>query len=355
MSDLSAPRHAGMTALAARHDEIAGLVPGDRRIAYLDYPLGKNVGDLLIMLGTLKFFERHGLKVRLSRTLKNTPPRGRLPIGEGDTIVLQGGGNFGDLYPHIQNYRERIIEEYPDHKVLIFPQTIFFKDKEKLKRSAEKMMRHPDLTFFVRDRASEALARPLFGEKVRLVPDMAHQLWPDLHQRIGSRGEQASNPLFFIRKDEEAGDSFAAIEAHKAQFLDWEDVNYTSLRVWKRVFDELAQLELRLGFSFGLEAAYFNIIRGEVDKVARRMARHDVWITSRLHGFILGLLLGKPVFAIDNSYGKLSSYVETWREDIRDIKLLSGETDAEEAIAFLNKARGLDRHALWQAYSDTCR
>jgi len=129
MRDSMPPRDTGMRALAGRHDEIAALIPKDRPVAFLDYPLGKNVGDLLIMLGTLSFFGKHGLSVRLSRNLRNTPPPERLGIGADDTIILQGGGNFGDLYPHIQAYRERIIAEYPNHKIVIFPQTIFFSDR----------------------------------------------------------------------------------------------------------------------------------------------------------------------------------------------------------------------------------
>tara|TARA_R110002124_G_scaffold93182_4_gene236726 strand:+ start:2997 stop:4085 length:1089 start_codon:yes stop_codon:yes gene_type:complete len=350
----SLPRNDGMMALAARHEEIAALMPRESKVAFLDYPLGKNVGDLLIMLGTLRFFKTHGYEVRLSRTLRNTEPRGRLPIGEGDTIVLQGGGNFGDLYPHIQNYRERIIDEYPDHRILIFPQTIFYKNKNLFARSAERINRHPDITFFVRDHVSAEMARPYFGERVRLVPDMAHQLWPVLREEVAaSRGGSASvSPLFFMRDDEETGTSYIATDARRDEFVDWADVNSNSLRAWKRLFEGLAVLENKVGFSFRAESFYFEIIRNEVKRVAHRMGQHPVWVTSRLHGFILGLLLGKPVFAIDNSYGKLSSYIETWENELMPVGLLKSEAEAAEAMTFVNTHASEPRQALWSAYCD---
>ncbi|MDO8288397.1 MAG: polysaccharide pyruvyl transferase family protein [Parvibaculum sp.] len=347
------PRNAGMTALAARHAEIAALMPRDQKIIFLDYPLGKNVGDLLIMLGTLYFFKTHGLSIRLSRNLRNTEPRGRLPIGEGDTIVLQGGGNFGDLYPHIQNYRERIIDEYPDHRILIFPQTIFYQNKELFARAAERINRHPDLTFFVRDTVSAEMARPYFGERVRLVPDMAHQLWPALREATLSPDNEGDRipPLFFMRDDEEAGKSYPAVDVYRDAFVDWADVNANSLRIWKRLFEGLAVAENRFGFSLHSERLYFDIIRREVERVARRMGRHPVWVTSRLHGFIMGLLLGKPVFAVDNSYGKLSSYISTWQNEISPVVLIASDAEAISAMKFVNGAR-TTRKALWTSYSD---
>ncbi len=329
-----------MNALRLLHDELAEAIPKDRPLIYLDYPRTKNIGDLLILLGTLEFFRRYKFNVRLSRMFDNTPPRSGLGVQPGDTIILHGGGNFGDLYPHNHAYRERIIQEYPDHKILIFPQTAFYSDSEKLKRNADILNGHPDLTLYVRDRTSESLLRPYLGERVRLMPDMAHQLWPSLHHKAEARkkGEDAG-PLILMRTDKEAGGSFATLDAQKENFVDWDDVNYKSLSVWKRVFDKIASIEGSRNMSLGAANLYFGVMQHEVEKVSRKLALHDVWITSRMHGGILGLLLNKRVFAVDNNYGKLSSYIDTWFHSLENIEMISSEEDAERAFAFARQYR----------------
>jgi pyruvyl transferase EpsO len=45
---------------------------------------------------------------------------------------------------------------------------------------------------------------------------------------------------------------------------------------------------------------------------AQMLGRSDVVVTDRLHGHILSLLLGKPHVVLDNSYGKVRSFFETW-------------------------------------------
>jgi pyruvyl transferase EpsO len=42
------------------------------------------------------------------------------------------------------------------------------------------------------------------------------------------------------------------------------------------------------------------------------LSRGSVVVTNRLHAHILCRLLGIPHVVMDNNYGKLSSYAETW-------------------------------------------
>jgi pyruvyl transferase EpsO len=344
-------RDDGMTALIAEHNVIAALLPKDRPVAFLDYPLGINVGDLLIMLGTLAFFERHGLQRRLSRNLLNTETKGSLGIQEGDTIVLQGGGNFGDLYPHIQAYRERIIAEYPDNKIVVMPQTIYYIQPDGLGRAADRLNRHPDLTLVVRDTVSYDLAKPFFGERLIPSPDMAHELWPSLLATVNG-GEAHEGPLFFMRTDEEKGRVFEAFDAHRPEFVDWANVVTMRLRLIKRTATELSRLQSVLNSAITPDELYFTLVRTEVVRTVRKLAGRTPWITSRLHGFILGLLLDKPVAAVDNNYGKLSSYIETWGAWMQPAVLVRTEADAAEiaALAVSNRSE-----SLWEGYAALAR
>ena len=48
-------------------------------------------------------------------------------------------------------------------------------------------------------------------------------------------------------------------------------------------------------------------------------------VTTRLHPMILSILLHKPVEYIDNTYGKLSAYAETWLHDLPEVKAYGGD------------------------------
>ena len=55
-----------------------------------------------------------------------------------------------------------------------------------------------------------------------------------------------------------------------------------------------------------------------------------VVLTDRLHAVILSCLLGRPMVALDNNYGKIGSFVDTW---LTDWPTLVRATDAPAAAA----------------------
>ena len=350
-----AHRGKGMSAIADRHAAIAALLPPDRSIAYLDYAMTTNVGDQLIVLGTLEFFKKYGIKRRFSRNVRNSEPVGKLPVRADDVIVLHGGGNFGDIYPHFQRYREDVISHYKDRKIIIMPQTIHFNAPDGLARSAEKMNRHPDLTLFVRDSVSFDLAQPHFGERVTLMPDMAHQLWPTLAKRCTSRVASAVEPLILIRTDVEKATTPAPIAARSQAFIDWDDVLSPSFRITKRLVSSFSRASVVRRAPIDWDEVYFGAIEREIVRIGRLFAKKTPWITSRLHGAILGLLLDKPVFAIDNSYGKLSSYLSTWHDYVEPVVMTRSDAEGEQAIACVESYRKGPVADGWRAYEAIAR
>ena len=102
----------------------------DRDYVLLDLPNYRNIGDQLIYIGELDFLKKLPFNCLLSSsvTFFNNPIANQM-------ILLQGGGNFGDLYPVHQNYRENIIIQYPNNKILIFPTSLHFDDERKMLKS----------------------------------------------------------------------------------------------------------------------------------------------------------------------------------------------------------------------------
>ena len=86
-----------------------------------------------------------------------------------DTIILlQGGGNFGDIWD-IHEFKRKVIRNYPENRIIIFPQTVFYQKKnENMLRDIELMSRHPYLTICARE-----VLKKNFKNTILLVPDMA--------------------------------------------------------------------------------------------------------------------------------------------------------------------------------------
>lgn len=48
------------------------------------------------------------------------------------------------------------------------------------------------------------------------------------------------------------------------------------------------------------------------------LSKYNTIYTTRLHGAILSVLMGKSFFLINNSYGKNKNYFQTWFYDLSD-------------------------------------
>jgi pyruvyl transferase EpsO len=347
-------QRSGMTELSNMHEQISQLLPKNGKVVYLDYAFTTNVGDQLIVLGTLEFFRRYGIEIKLARCIHNIDDGG-ISIGKGDVLVFHGGGNFGDIYPHFQSLREKLISSHLNNKVVILPQTVHFSDQRKLDTSCRLLAGHPDITLFVRDKRSLALVAPYFGERAKLSPDMAHQLWPSLCDELAEDDQKmGKNPLFLIRRDEEKVETPSNIAKYSQQFTDWDSLTSLRFKIERKLIRWQHPLARRGLSPIDVDQAYFSSMRGEILRTAQSLSRYPVWVTSRMHGAILGLLLEKPVFALDNSYGKLSSYFEAWKEWISPISLVKSSDEAESLVSFIEATRGYRRDALWQAYRNHC-
>jgi pyruvyl transferase EpsO len=304
--------HAGtMAALSQRLDAIVALLPAHRRIVYLDIPDHGNVGDRLIHAGAEAFFARHRVQVGYRCTVYdfNAGYMARA-LGADTMIVLHGGGNFGTLWPRHQDFREHILRSYPSHRVVVLPQSVHFDRSETAAASAAAFRAHANLTICVRDLASEAAARN-FCDHVLLMPDMAHALWGRFQPGPPTRPET----LVIARTDHEAAQGAAVLATIEGRHTDWPSFlgagDQRTVRLLRSLHRRIRRSAAAAFLPAPLSAGTLEgglMIRRAVDL----LAAHPMLVTDRLHGIILAALLGRPVRYLDNSYGKLSGYVESW-------------------------------------------
>ncbi len=304
--------------LKARLNEITELVDVGSPIAYLDYPVHGNFGDLLIFLGTLEFLGDHGCRIESCHSLHWLPKR----LPPNAVVLMQGGGNFGDLYPHHQSYRNAAIARFGNHRIIILPQTIHFQHDSEIRRVRQVLEAHPDLHILLRDFRSLELAKRHFPDcKSRLLPDMAHYLWPGPLVSTAP-AENARSPLFLMRDDKETGRVFPELDVHSAGFRDWSAFYTRGEARQIQLSKTLHRLNGKLHGRLPLAPLWILLCKGMYRHLAQELSGHGTWITSRLHGAIFGTLLGKRIGLLDNSYGKNKRYFNTWAEHLNDVAFL---------------------------------
>ncbi len=303
-----------MQDLSMQLDHCTDLLEGP--VVYLDYPVHNNIGDILIWLGAQKLLKRNHIQVLGSFELRLGFYAKHL-LSSCTTICMHGGGNLGDLYPRHQSFREKIIQKYPDKKIVIFPQTACFSSAEALQKTADIFLAHKNLHIFLRDQNSFQTLQEKGIPNLHLSPDTAHALWPI---RLGAFYQKDSK-LYFFRRDKEKTQT--PFDCDEKDAFDWKDCI--------RGFDEALfnfglqyhRVDARLAGSLLKSSCLWNYVSQRLlASAAGVYANHETVITNRLHGMIFAALTGTKCIAFDNSYGKLSSYYDLWLKDIDNLSFI---------------------------------
>jgi pyruvyl transferase EpsO len=291
-----------MTSLAERHWQISPLVVG-RSVHYVDIPFHGNIGDLLILQGTLEFFRKNSIDLKSISAFFNFSPKW---VDPEDVVVFHGGGNFGDLYKGPQQIRELCVDQLRNNRIVVLPQTIHFRSDVAYRRCCELMSRHPDLHICVRDRRSHDLARKMTGN-VYLLPDMAHQLWP-----LNSKNNSPKRRIGIFRTDGErrpGGVEEADDVTDWPNLVGYRDRIFPVLQKCMRALHLLSLDKRLVTTEMRLWIFYADRL---VSEAIELLSNYDDVATDRLHGHILACLMNKRNLVIDNSYGKNSQYTEQW-------------------------------------------
>ncbi len=304
-----------MLALEAKLDGIAEVLRPGSRVIYIDYPLHRNIGDLLINQGTEAFFSRHRIAVKRRYNLHDLPAvlRGVEP---DDVFVFHGGGNLGDLYPEHLDAMAGVMRQFPRHQIVQMPQTVYFASDRAREQRCRLLKEHPALTVFVRDGRSLAALRECGVERVHLMPDMAHQLYSGLR---ADPAEPVDPALYFFRRDPEGAGIPEAIAGHAREGVDWDDCMRMSDRLACALLSRFVLRTRKLGRAADVAQPWYRVRDNLVRSGVAMLSRPRVIYTNRLHAMLLGLLLGRQVRWFDNSYGKLSGYAEAWLANHPDL------------------------------------
>ena len=301
--------------------ELTPIVDND--YVYLDLPYHHNIGDTLIWEGTREFLKTVPYKC-LYYASKDSFRYRKLP--KNVIILLHGGGNFGDLYRLHSEFRKKIIKLYPDNKVVILPQTVFYEDMSLLQSDVDFYAAHPNVTICAREQVSFNFLTENFKNQILLLPDMAFYLDLKKYKVF----EDENRVLYLKRTDKElVNANMVKIPANSEQH-DWPtyENHYGEFDMVER-FTHLLRIIFKIcGLRDRILARledwkrnwYYR--RKYVQMGVSFLSPYHTIYTTRLHVLILGVLLAKKIYLINNTSGKVVNFYNTWLNELDSIKKL---------------------------------
>lgn len=296
-----------------------------RNCILLDVPYYHNIGDVLIWKGETAFLAEHGKRCLYMASYETcTYPK----VEKGTTVLFNGGGNLGDMYHEHMDFLQKVCRHYSGNRVVVFPQTVYYENKSRMERDFSILHEHKDLYFCARDSVSFNLLHEYFGDMVLLLPDMAFCINNEDLQRYVLK--ETKPKLIIERRDcESLACRHMPSVMPEVEISDWPtfEKSFHSTTFLNKIFKKIADANVPLVTKASnlFWNRYFVHCFSELmfKEGIRFISPYHSIETTRLHGCILSILLGKEVVLIDNSYGKNSNFYDTWLQDLDNVTLKS--------------------------------
>lgn len=236
-------------------------------------------------------------------------------INKDDIITINGGGNFGNQYMFDENIRRDVIRNFPNNKIILFPQTMYFTNdkngKEELEKSKYIYEKHLNLTLVAREKKSFELMKENFkNNTIILTPDIV------LYLNKSKKKVDRKGALFCMRNDLESQLS----KAQKQKILNLLKMNYCDIKVTDTVINKNISKDKR---------EY--ILNEKFDE----FRNSELVITDRIHGMVFAAITSTPCIALSNYNHKVIGTYE-W---IKNLDYIKFSKDINEIQLYINELK----------------
>lgn len=217
-------------------------------------------------------------------------------VKKDDIVVITGGGYAGDLWQENQKMLEQCLKAFPENKVILAPQTVFFKENEETENfriMQDLIAEHKELYIIAREENTFILLKKRFG----MVPDKTLFLLSDFVLTLPLKEHEEKREgvgLCFRNDGEKAVDPKLEIEIR--EHLERNKENVHSILMAKE------HVEIPVWFR-----NYF------LKKKFQEFGAREVVITDRLHGMVFSAITGTPCVALDNVSRKISGVYQNMK------------------------------------------
>lgn len=292
----------------------------DKNIVLFNVAEHTNIGDHAITEATEKFLfeycnDYNIIEVTVQEGYKEAEYI-RQYIAKGDILVISGGGFLGSLHIKGELVVRNVIEKYPDNKIIVFPQSMYFENnkygKSELQKSVSIYNTHNDLHIFFREKFSYDLAVGILDDTVHkyLVPDIV------LTMNNSDESVQRDKIALFFRSDKEKIVSRETTDKIKA-LLENINVDY----IESSMHDN--------------DSIYLYMRKEKVQNKLEKFKTYKLVMTDTLHCMIFCAITGTPCIAFNNISRKVEGVYE-WIKELPYIKLADENSDIEAYITELS-------------------
>ncbi|MGH4118119.1 glycosyltransferase [Clostridium sp.] len=294
-----------------------------------------NLGDQAIVYAENKILEDNFKNYRIieitttdiTSHLKNL----KANLKKGDVFALHGGGNLGNEYFWEEEVRRKIITDFSDNKIILFPQSIYFSDTENGKSELEKTKmiysKHQDLTLVAREETSYNVMKEAFpNNNVILTPDIVMYL-----DKTEPKSER-SGALLSLRRDREG---VLKVE-EKDKIRDMAQNNFKNIIITDTLAQCISSENEVLEYMVSA-----NQRESELNKKWNQFKTARVVITDRLHGMVFCAITSTPCIVIANYNHKVKDTYQ-WLKNLNYIKFVD---DIEEIPALIEELKNIEIEA----------
>jgi exopolysaccharide biosynthesis predicted pyruvyltransferase EpsI len=221
---------------------------------------------------------------RLSRILK-----------PDDIIFFQSGYTTQDLGGNHDLMHRIIIDRFPDSKIVMMPQTIFFKSQERKLLTSKSYNQNKNLIFLARDRISYQMACEMF-------PDVTVKQYPDIVTSLIGRYDfncTRNRVLLCCRNDSE-------------KYYTDEQINQLRKKIECLLPTDMVDTSIQVS-----NKKIRKMLKWFIEEEIQMFARYKLVITDRYHGTIFSLAAHTPVIVIKTKDHKVTTGVE-WFHGVCD-------------------------------------
>ena len=287
---------------------------GDKkRVWFLDAPAYGNLGDQAIAYAINRFckstlpsfeiveFQEESVIQYLSWLKKN--------VKKGDVIVLQGGGNLGNLYPRYEFVRRTLVRTFPESRMIVFPQSIFFSEdaggKYEMGISRKAYEKSEQLIIFARDSVSYTKMKKTFPKtKIELCPDVVFSL-------NGIVKENVRSGLGVCMRDDREK---TVTDKQLIEIIDAVKLRNKE----KKKFDTVIEVDKPVIGEYRESLLLSKL---------KEFAGCEAVLTDRLHGMIFSYITSTPCIAFANSTGKSQYAYNDWLSKSENIAFVNNQLD----------------------------